>query len=60
MKLGKSKKVDINLCIEWKPPSLEIRARTVREALEKAYPKGRFTVQEIITRDDDFTYDMPE
>ena len=60
MKLWISKKGSINICIEWVPPGLEIRARTVREALEKAYPKGRFTVQEIITRDDDFIYDMPE
>lgn len=60
MKLWTSKKGSINLCIEWKPPDLEIRARTVRKALEKAYPKGHFIVQEIITRDEDFTYNMPE
>jgi len=63
MKL-ESKKGDINVCIEWTPPGLGspigIRARTVREALEKAYPGGHFIVQEIITRDGDFTYDMPE
>lgn len=56
----RSKKGDINVSIEWRPPNIGIRARTVREALEKAYPKGHFIVQEIITRDDDFTYDMPE
>jgi len=60
MKLWRAKKGDINVYIEWVPPGLEIRARTVRQALERAYPKGRFTVQEIITRDDDFVLEMPE